>query len=65
MAKDNLKITALTIDQLVEVLRKSGSREVSAETIKTDIAEGAPAVDGKINLMEYAAWLVKRLSGGN
>ncbi|MGD9126052.1 MAG: hypothetical protein PVH19_01630 [Planctomycetia bacterium] len=65
MAKEPLKITAIQQDQLLEILRKSGSREVSAETIATDIAAGAPvADDGTINMIEYAAWLLKEASRG-
>ena len=65
MAKEPLKMTAIQQDQLLEILRKSGSREVSAETITADIASGAPvAEDGTINMIEYASWLLKEASRG-
>jgi hypothetical protein len=37
---------------------------VTPEEIELDIVSGAPAnADGTINLVHYAAWLVKELSG--
>lgn len=65
MANEPLKITAIEQDKLLEILRKSGSREVSSETIAADIAAGAPvAKDGTINMIEYAAWVCARLADG-
>jgi hypothetical protein len=59
MPDEPMKITAITIRKLVEILRKSGSRRASIETIKADIVAGAPVnPDGTINLIEYTAWLV-------
>ncbi len=60
-----LRITALQPDVLVRLLKQSGSRTVSAETLAEDIASGAPKnPDGTINLIEYAAWLAKENSDG-
>jgi hypothetical protein len=65
MAKEPMKITAIQPDKLLEILRRSGSREVCDETIADDIAAGAPvAEDGTINMIEYAAWLLKEASRG-
>ena len=59
------KITAITPKKLAEILRKSGSREVSEQAIAADIEAGAPASeDGTINMIEYAAWLVANHGGG-
>ena len=34
--------------------------------IELDIAEGAPTnADGTLNLVHYAAWLVKEMAGGD
>ena len=60
------KITAITPKKLAEILRKSGSREVSEATIAADIEAGAPvSEDGTINMIEYAAWLVREMSRGD
>ena len=57
------KITAITPKKLAEILRKSGSREVSDATIAADIEAGMPVTeDGTINMIEYAAWLVREPS---
>jgi hypothetical protein len=59
MPDKSMKISAITLVKLVELLRKSGSRKASIETINADIADGAPVnSDGTINLIEYTAWLV-------
>ena len=57
---NSLKLTALQPDMLVNILKKTGSRLISAETLAADIEAGAPKnEDGSINLIEFAAWLVK------
>ena len=36
------------------------------EMIRRDVEDGAPQnPDGTINLVEYAAWLVKEMASGN
>ena len=55
-----LKLTALQPEMLINILRRAGSRLISAETLAADFAAGAPKnEDGTVNLIEYAAWLVK------
>ena len=45
---------------LVDVLRRSGSRLITIETLTADFEAGAPKnEDGTVNLIEFAAWLVK------
>ena len=57
---NSLKLTALQPDMLVNILRRAGSRLISAESLAADFAAGAPRnEDGTVNLIEYAAWLVK------
>ena len=57
---NSLKITALQPDLLVNLLRRAGSRLISAESLAADFEAGAPKnEDGTVNLIEYAAWLVK------
>jgi hypothetical protein len=48
------------------LLSRAGGQSVSAEMIGEDVAAGAPTnADGTINLVHYAAWLVKELAGGH
>ncbi len=57
---NSLKLTALQQDMLVNILRRAGSRTISAESLAADFEAGAPRnEDGTVNLIEYAAWLVK------
>ena len=57
---NSLKLTALQPEMLVDVLRRSGSRLITIDTLAADFEAGAPRnEDGTVNLIEYAAWLVK------
>ena len=57
---NSLKLTALQLDMLINILKRAGSRLISAETLAADFEAGAPKnEDGTINLIEFAAWLVK------
>lgn len=57
---NSLKLTALQPDMLVNLLKGAGSRLISAELLTADFAAGAPRnEDGTINLVEFAAWIVK------
>jgi len=58
-----LRLTALSIEAAVAVLRKAGSRHIDADAIRADVAAGAPAnPDGTINLLAYAAWMLRELA---
>lgn len=57
------RLTALPLDQAVALLRRSGSQRVSLESLRADIAAGAPVnADGTLNLIAYGAWLVRTLA---
>jgi len=59
-SNNQLKITAMSIPDLAKLLKQAGSRHVSEAAIKKDIEKGAPVnSDGTINLIYYAAWLLK------
>lgn len=59
-----LKVTAISAEDLALLLSKSGGKTVSAGTIRSHVEAGAPAnADGTLNLVHYAAWLVRELSG--
>ncbi len=54
------KIAKLTKDEVVRLLKGQGSRTITEETLAADIASGAPLnEDGTVNLIEYAAWILK------
>ena len=54
---------SLDIDDVVRLLRASGSRHASAERVRADIDAGAPTnVDGTVNLVHYGAWLARQVA---
>lgn len=61
-----LKLTELSISELADLLRKTGSKYADEDRIRDDIADGAPTnSSGSINLVNYAAWLVKGMGRGS
>ena len=61
-----LNPTALRIDDAARLLSQAGGQRVSVDLLRADIAVGAPTnADGTLNLVHYAAWLVRDLSGRN
>ena len=57
---NSLKLIALQPEMLVNLMKQAGSRLISAETLAADFAAGAPKnEDSTINLVEFAAWIVK------
>ncbi|AQT67934.1 hypothetical protein STSP2_01086 [Anaerohalosphaera lusitana] len=66
MSSNAARITAISPKKAAEILRKSGSKFANTETISADIKAGAPVnEDGTINIVEYAAWLVKEDGRGD
>lgn len=60
MNNSQIKITALSISDLIKLLKRSGSRTVSEDTVREDVANGVPVnPDGTFNLIKYAAYLAK------
>ena len=58
-----VRVTALAADDLAKLLTRVGGQIVSLAMIEADLAAGAPTnADGTINLVHYAAWLVKNIS---
>jgi hypothetical protein len=58
---------ALSVADAARVLSRMGSKAVTEEMLRADIDAGAPTnANGTINLVHYAAWLVKEMaaSGG-
>ena len=61
-----LNPSALSLLEAARVLTASGVRPVTVEMLQTDIASGAPTnADGSLNLIAYAAWLVRETNHGN
>ncbi|MGE4157622.1 MAG: hypothetical protein AB7F75_00830 [Planctomycetota bacterium] len=59
-----LKVTAISADDLALLLSKSAGKAVSGDTVRAHVEAGAPVnADGTLNLVHYAAWLVRELSG--
>ena len=59
----SLRLTAVQLDQAVALLRRSGCQRATVEAVRGDLAAGAPGnPDGTINLIAYAAWLVRALA---
>ena len=54
---------ALSAEDVARILTASGWKPVTVEMIRDDIDDGAPVnPDGTINLVRYAAWLVRETS---
>ncbi len=64
MTAETPRITALTPQQVARVLASAGSRRITEAMVRADIDAGAPTnPDGSVNLMHYAAWLVREMAG--
>ena len=63
MAK-TIKITALTPEEVAQLLSQTGRKAISAADVRA-IAEtaGILSPDGTINLIDYAAFLAQEVSG--
>ena len=52
----------LTVEQAAQLLSAAGRKRIEVESLQQDLADGAPRnVDGTINLVQYAAWLVREM----
>ena len=65
-AKPSLRPTSLTVADAARLLTKVGGQPVTIAMVEGDLAAGAPAnADGTINLVHYAAWLLKEMGRGD
>ena len=56
---------ALTISDAALLLHRLGAK-VTEEDVSDDVADGAPTnADGTLNLVHYAAWLLKEMGRGS
>ena len=61
-----MRITALPLADLAALLSRVGGKPVTAEMIRAEIDAGAPVnPDGTMNLVQYAAWLVREVTRGD
>lgn len=52
--------TSLSIEDMSRLLSAAGSRKVTVAQVQADIDAGAPVgTDGRMNLVHYAAWLIR------
>lgn len=59
---EHLNPLALSPENLVKVLVKSGCRIMTLEMLRRDIDSGMPVnVDGTVNLVKYMAWMIKEI----
>jgi hypothetical protein len=63
--KPALNPKALSVADAANVLSKAGGAKVTEEMLQADITAGAPTnADGTINLVHFAAWLVREIAHG-
>lgn len=61
--KSLLSPTAMSLRDAARLLTRTGGDPVSEAMLQADIDAGAPVnADGTLNLVHYAAWLVKEMS---
>ncbi|MBI3866807.1 MAG: hypothetical protein HY290_33425 [Planctomycetia bacterium] len=65
-AKPALSSTALSLPDAAALLSKVSGEPITIEMLESDVEAGAPAnPDGTLNLVHYAAWLVREVSRGD
>ena len=63
LEKQALSPMAMPIHDAARLLSKVSGKGIESEMLEEDVAEGAPTnPDGTINLVNYAAWLVKEMA---
>ncbi len=68
MANENAPVNPnrLTVEQAARLLSAAGPRPISVAMLREDLDAGAPTnADGTINLVHFAAWLVKEMGRGD
>jgi hypothetical protein len=60
-----LNPNALSVGNAARLLSRVGGERVTEEMLRNDLDASAPTnADGMINLVHYAAWLVKEMGRG-
>jgi hypothetical protein len=64
--RPRLSPTAMALADAAKILSAVGSAKVTEAMLREDLGLGAPAnPDGTINLVHYAAWLVREVARGD
>jgi len=64
-AEAKLNPTALPVAEAARLLSAVGGQAVTVEMLQADLAAGAPTnADGTLNVVHYAAWLVREMASG-
>jgi len=62
MPAGGLNPNALALADAARLLTKVGGQPITEDMLQADVNAGAPAnADGTINLVHYAAWLVREM----
>jgi hypothetical protein len=60
--RETVNPMALSVEQVSRLLSAAGGKRITPEQVQADIDAGAPVGrDGMINLVHYAAWLVREV----
>ena len=64
--RPRLSPTAMPLVDAAKLLSAVGGTKVTEEMLREDLGLGAPAnADGTLNLVHYAAWLVREVARGD
>jgi hypothetical protein len=64
--RENLNPNAMTVEQAAKLLSTLARHRIPTAQIAADVDAGAPTnVDGTINLLHYAAWLLGEMQRGD
>ena len=64
--RPGVSLTALTLEDTARLLTRVGGQPVGVELLRADVEAGATTnADGTINLVHFAAWLLKEMGRGD
>ena len=65
-ANESIDPNAISVADAATLLTKAGGQTVSEMMLRADVAAGAPTnSDGTLNLVQYAAWMIKETKRGD
>jgi hypothetical protein len=64
--RQSISPAALSLADAARLLTKVGGQPVTEDMLRDDMKAGAPTnPDGTLNLVHFAAWLLKEMSGAD
>lgn len=51
----------MSLEEMARMLSAVGEQKVTADMVAEDLTAGAPSIDGRINLLNYTAWLMREV----